>query len=400
MRYQLIALAGISAAAAQTPGGAIPAGLTAPNTAGFLNPTIQPSRGGGAICVSGNVTVNASTSKNLRFNLQAPMNESQVAGLWIDYITSGSPFAETLMAGTQNVSGSYNISSTLCMPANGTNDTTVQFLTHGVGFDRYYWDFAPGYSYVDVAASNGYATFFYDRLGVGASSKPDGINVVQAPLQVVIANNLIGMLRNGTFAGTAFRSVVGTGHSYGSVITEAVTANYPTSLDAAVLTGFSTNSTALPIFIAALNLDIASVNQPYRFANLNNTYLVSSTAVSNQWAFFRSPGFDPSILNLAEGTKGTVTIGELLSMSAAGGPAMNFTGPITVVNGVEDLPFCTGNCSYPTDLAAAVRGTLYPMAKNTSSSYLAPTCGHGLNLHYAAGAAYDFIQDFVRSEGF
>lgn len=398
MRFELVALAGI-AAAAQTPGGAIPAGLTAPNTTGFLSPTIQPSRGGGAVCVSGNVTVYAS-AKNIKFNYDAPMNESQITNTWVEYITAGSPFATQIMAGSQNVSGSYNISSTLCMPGTGLNGTTVQFLTHGVGFDRYYWDFAPGYSYADVAAANGYATFFYDRLGVGMSSKPDGLNVVQSTLEVAIANNLIGMLRNGTFAGTDFKHVIGTGHSFGSIITEAITADYPTSLDAAVLTGFSLNMTGTDYFLAALNLDIASENQPYRFSGLNNTYMVHSSIRSNQFAFYRAPGFDPNILSMAEAQKGTVTIGELFSLGAVVAEAKNFTGPITVVNGAEDLPFCAGNCTYPTNLAAAVKTSLYPMAKNTSSTYIAPDCGHAVNTHYAAGPAFEFIQNFVKSNGF
>ncbi|KAF1356298.1 hypothetical protein BDV97DRAFT_386155 [Delphinella strobiligena] len=398
MRYELLALAGL--AVAQTPGGAISAGLKSPNTSGFINPTIQPSRGGGAVCVSGNVTVNASTSKNLKFDYQVPTNESQITETWVDFITSGSPFTTEIMAGTQNVSGSYNISATLCMPGTGLNGTTVQFLTHGIGFDRYYWDFAPGYSYVDVAAANGYASFFYDRLGVGKSSKPDGLNVVQAPLEVEIANDLAGKLRDGNFSGVAFKNVIGAGHSFGSIITEAITADYPSTFDAAVLTGFSMNQTAVPIFLAALNLDIAALNQPYRFSGLNTSYMVSNAAQSNQIAFFRAPGFDPNILSLAEATKGTVTIGEFFSLNAVSSVSKNFTGPVTVVNGAQDLPFCSGNCSYPTNQAAIALTALYPMAKNTSSTYLAPVCGHGINVHYAAGAAFDFIQNFVKSNGF
>jgi hypothetical protein len=153
-----------------------------------------------------------------------------------------------------------------------------------------------------------------------------------------------------------------------------VTSKYPTSFNTAILTGFSTNSTGQPNFTTGLNLALASQNQPYRFTSLSNGYLVSSSAISNQIAFFHAPNFDVAILNLAEATKGTVTFGELFSLESVIAPASNFTSSVAVVNGAEDLPFCTGNCSYPTNLAQAVFSTLYPAAKITGA-YLAPLTG-------------------------
>lgn len=92
-------------------------------------------------------------------------------------------------------------------------------------------DFGPGYSYVDLAASNGYATFFYDRLGVGASSSPtDGVNVVQAALEVAILHQLIGKVRAGQFSGIKPTKVIGAGHSFGSILTQAITYSYPGDL--------------------------------------------------------------------------------------------------------------------------------------------------------------------------
>lgn len=177
------------------------------------------------------------------------------------------------------------------------------------------------------------------------------------------------------------------------MLTQAVTAQYPTSLNTAILTGFSTNSTGQKIFTQGLNLAIASQNAPYRFSGLSNGYLVSSTAISNQIAFLHAQDFDPAILNLAEATKGTVTFGELFTTMAVIAPAMNYTGNVAVVNGDNDLPFCTGNCSYPTNLAQAAL-QLYPKAA-AKGTYLAPLTGHGLNLHYSAVAAYHYIQDFI-----
>ena len=376
-----------------------PGGVCSPGIGGFMNPTIHPSKGGLAVCVSGTVPVKANTSKNLKYNFTLPANQSQVTETVIELAISSTSFLQSIAAGTQNVSGTYNIGATLCTPANGTQPSSVQFLTHGLAFDRTYWDFASGYSYVDVAIESGHAAFFYDRLGVGLSSKPDPLNVVQAPLELEIANELITMLREGDLGNLTFSTVVGVGHSFGSVITEALTATFPESLNAAILTGYSINSTGAATFFTGLNPAIAYEIQPYRFSGLNTGYLVSSTASSTQVGFFRSPGFDPMILSLADSTKGSVTIGELFSPAAITAPAKNFTGPVAVVNGAEDLPFCYGNCSYPTDLPAQVK-MLYPqVSANNFATYLAPTAGHGINFHYSARGAYDFIQSFLKSRG-
>ncbi|CAD0109648.1 unnamed protein product [Aureobasidium uvarum] len=395
----LLALAGMAAAEYTSSfGGAIPAGLCAPNTAGFTNPTVQPSRGGAAICVSGNVAVQA-TAQNVDFNFNIPANESDVTNTFLELISAGSTFTKSIMGGMQSVSGNYTIASALCMPANGTMPSSVQLLTHGIGFDRYYWDFAPGYSYVDSAIEQGYATFSYDRLGVGMSSTPDPIKTVQGPLEVSIANQLAMMLRSSMFANTNFTTVIGVGHSFGSAITQSVTANHPSTFDAAILTGFSTNQSAIAPFLTALNLQIASQNQPYRFANLNNGYLVDYSAVSNQYGFFRAPMFDPLVLAAAEAAKGSVTFGELFTQAAIAGVASNFTGPVAIVNGDADLPFCYGNCSYPMNKAEAAIKMLYPAA-SANGTYLAPLTGHGVNLHYTAMDAYKFIGTFLKQNRF
>lgn len=149
-----------------------------------------------------------------------------------------------------------------------------------------------------------------------------------------------------------------------------------------------------------MNLDIASQNQPYRFSDLCNGYLVSSTAISLQLGFFRAPGFDPNILWLAEATKGTVTIGELFSTTAVTKPATKFTGPVAVVNGMEDLPFCFGNCTFDGNLSNQVFADLYPnLPSAKTGTFNAPVAGHGLNLHYSAVEAYYFIQKFLRRQG-
>ncbi|THY24051.1 alpha/beta-hydrolase [Aureobasidium pullulans] len=359
----------------------------------FENATVHPPRGGAAICVSGIVQVQAMTTKNLKFDYVSPQNQSQVAELTLDMLTVNSSFIEDIVIGTQSVNGTFGIGATLCLPANSRRPAQVQFLTHGFGFDRYYWDFASGYSWVDVAAQYDHATFFYDRLGVGESDTPGALDVVQAPLQVEIAHQLVERLKSGHF-GIAFPTVVGVGHSLGSAITQGLTSQYPADLDATILTGFSLNATGQGTFLSGLNLDLASANAPHRFASAPPGYLVSSSVISNQIAFFRAPGFDPAILDLVEATKATGTVGEFFSLGSVIVPAVQYDRPVAIINGVNDLPFCFGNCNYPTNLAQGILPVLYPSSTKTGT-YLAQAAGHGLNQHFSASKAYHYAQKFL-----
>ncbi|PMD36761.1 hypothetical protein L207DRAFT_515284 [Hyaloscypha variabilis F] len=74
-------------------------------------------------------------------------------------------------------------------------------------------------------------------------------------------------------------------------------------------------------------------------------------------------------------------------------------GPMDVVDGENDLPFCQSNCLVPEDKAAAVKAALYPNARESSMSFVAKGTGHGLNLHYVAGEAYQQIFEFLRANG-
>jgi hypothetical protein len=160
------------------------------------------------------------------------------------------------------------------------------------------------------------------------------------------------------------------------------------------LTGFSLNTTGQGIFLSSLNLELASINAPNRFASVPPGYLVSSSAISNQIAFFRAPGFDPAILSLVEATKATGTLGEFFSLGAVIVPAVQYDRPVAIINGVNDLPFCLGNCNFPTNLAQTVFPVLYPASTKTST-YLAEDAGHGLNQHFSASKAYHYAQGFL-----
>ncbi|EHK96828.1 hypothetical protein M7I_7453 [Glarea lozoyensis 74030] len=289
------------------------------------------------------------------------------------FAKKGQNFTDVVLEGYKTTSGIYNINTQFCTPSedNSTNPT-VQVLTHGIGFDKAYWDLPLNdfnYSYVQVATDVfKYHTLSFDRLGVGKSSHGDPVNEIQSFLEVEATAKLTQMLRAGTFPGVnhTYNTVVHVGHSFGSAQTYSLVNKYPSISDGVVLTGFSMNSSFIGLFAAGNNLQQAYLNQPLRFSNINgsqaqnlidtyatnlfdylapfdlgslpepqntpNGYLVPANAAANKYLFLKPQYYDPAILTLAEQTKQPVTIGELLTLGSV--PMMNnFAGPVLVING-------------------------------------------------------------------
>lgn len=367
---------------------------------GFSSPILSSSAGGKAICVSGNVAVKASAS-NTKLNLSNPANQYASTEILVEYLQANSTLATSLNLGTATVSGTYNINAKLCYPVTSTisNYTTVQFLIHGINFDKLYWDIS-GLSYLDAAAAAGYVTFSFDRLGTGASDHPDPIQIVQSALQVEIAHQLIQSLRSGAVGGSAFQRVVGIGHSYGSIQTVGLAAQYPKDLDAIILQGFTLDGSNIDATIDAFNPSIAAQNDPLRFGSLPSGYQVINSAVGDQTAFYRYPNFTPSTFSSLDSKKQTFTFGDIFTLSGPVAPATAFTGPVDIVNGQNDFIFCGSDCEYPSDLGAAVLPALFPAAGSGSTSYLVPGTGHGINAHTTAPQAYAQMLSFVKTAGF
>ena len=246
-----------------------------------------------AHCFSSNfsITISANTSM-LHVDVS---NQTVVTEIFQETQQINSTIAMDSTVGPSNISNMpFQIEGTLCIPANKTawQVKTVQVLTYGTGLDKSYWDIAPNYSYVDAAAKAGYATFAYNRLGVGGSEHPDPIQTVQASTDVEILHGVIQSLRSGAICNHTFSEIIGVGHSYGSIIQVIENARYPEDVNATVLTSFIANLDNLALTVFANNPAIANENNPTRWGNLPNGYVVHDTAISIQLPFFRFPFFE------------------------------------------------------------------------------------------------------------
>lgn len=275
--------------------------LPAHLTLGFPSSAASPSNGKGATCVTGNVPITI-TSTNTKILLAEPANQTVVTELIQELYQADSVIVNQTNGGPSTVHGTFGIDATLCFPKQlekAEQVRTVQVLTHGVGLEKSYWDIAAGYSYVDTAVAAGYATIAYNRLGVGNSDHPDAIQLVQSFADVEILHGIVAMVKSGHLGSKQFKNIIGVGHSYGSLVLLAQTAKYSKDVDAAVLTGFAYDASNLALTVLANNPAIASINNPAKFGNLSNGYIVHATPESIQLAFFRFPYFDQASTSAA-----------------------------------------------------------------------------------------------------
>ena len=99
-------------------------------------------------------------------------------------------------------------------------------------------------------------------------------------------------------------------------------------------------------------------------------------------------------------TKSPYTLGQLLTLANIYRPAPAFRGPVDIVIGQHDFPFCLGDFNLPRDQTAGTIPSLYPAAGRGSQTYIVPKCGHLLNAHYQASEAFGQINRFLSTNGF
>ena len=204
------------------------------------------------------------STQNVYLEITPPTNQSAMTAFITSY-TSQMPknfmiFDTNGIPQSIDVNDKYQIYTQLCTPSTFENGTdVVEFVVHGcvdhdlkkqniylmiislfrVGFDHTYWNFGGNGSennYVESAIAAGRSVLIYDALGwfncfitisislpfisflicigVGLSSTPDGITIVQRSVDIEIAAALVQGLKT-SWDGHRFGKVIGVGHGYG-----------------------------------------------------------------------------------------------------------------------------------------------------------------------------------------
>ncbi|EGU82481.1 hypothetical protein FOXB_07067 [Fusarium oxysporum f. sp. conglutinans Fo5176] len=337
-----------------------------------------------------NITVPVSlTSQNAVFTIEAPLTGIEVTSLAVNLARQGAPpYPEQVQKGFTTVSGNYELAATYCEPDAGPGKE-LQIMTHGIGFDRSYWDFPYNnynYSYVARAVDeHGYSTLTWDRLGVGASSKGDPLNEIQVYLEIAALKALTTKAREGSLGvGCKYSKVVHLGHSFGSVISYALANESPELTDAVVLTGFSQATAYLGLFAVGSNfIPITATPLADKYPA---GYVGVSSTVGIQINFFAEGDFDPKILEVAYEKGQPVSPGELLTLGAPAGKNNTYTGPVQIVTG------CSVDPKLPSLLDISRQFFTQASRFNTT---VVPGAGHGLNFGYSHTVTYDAILEFL-----
>ncbi|KAI4184799.1 MAG: hypothetical protein L6R41_004498 [Letrouitia leprolyta] len=337
---------------------------------------------GKSTCFVKNVKITVTANKT-RILLDPPANQTVVTETLVELLQLNSNLIARVNGGQDTIKDTFNIYGQLCISSNASVAKHTETLQ---------------YSYVDAAVEAGYATFSYDRIGVGKSQHPDPLQVVQGPIQVEIAHALVTQIRNAQIGPYSFENVVGVGHSAGSTVTQGVTTKYPGDLDAVILTGTSISPDFVNTALASFDLSIANLDPSGKFAGLPNGYLVQPNQQSIQFPYFRFPNIDPQILAIALGNKQTQTFGELFTLGSIVAPSPQFHGPVDVLLGENDLVFCGGDCTKPQDQSVLVAPLFYPAASG-SQHYIVPGAGHNIFAHHSAREAFAQMIEFLKTNG-
>jgi pimeloyl-ACP methyl ester carboxylesterase len=337
-----------------------------------------------------------------------------MADLTLTFLESTVPNSSTI-----RIEGEYSIGARYCTPSCAVphRKQTLQVLVHGITYTRNYWSglaepgTKPGqdeYSWIVYAAGQGYATLSVDRLCNGASTHLNGIAGCQLPLEVEVVHAVIAMARTGQLpeASTRFNQIILAGHSYGSILVNALSVRHPDDADALLLTGFSFDALSGLSGAAAPALEPAALVNPVEYGNLDPSYLEATNETGTTEIFYYDL-FDPAIACYDFAHRGTATLGGFATTLVGQQPAPAFHGPVFVLNGNDDVLFCEpassqpilgqpGNCSAGPDQGVH---NGYPAA-SAFGFFNAPDTGHCLNLHFTSQQSFAAAHRFLEQVGF
>lgn len=269
----------------------------------------------------------------------------------------------------------------------------LQVLVSGAGYGSVYWDFPyqpDTYSYTRAALRAGYATFNFDRLGMGESDHPPGL-LLGVDKQAHVLGQIITALRTTH----AYSAVVTVGHSFGSVIAIAHGLGHPDQVDGIVLTGFAHNTN--PGFIMAMRtgVDIAAFKGPFAGRIFDPTYLISKPATRGE-TFYARANTDPRVIETDEFNRQTTAIAEAISASKYFGPqSRNLQVPVFLLLGEDDFVVCGGQLDCREHAAAiAHEQTFFSPAACLEMVVLDDT-GHDSALHLNANQNFRLILAWV-----
>ena len=235
----------------------------------------------------------------------------------------------------------------LCHP-NGQNAIAgaIQVLVSGATYGSWYWDvpYQPSrYSYVQAANQAGFATFNFDRIGIGQSSHPASTSVTLQSNAYVV-HQLIQDLRAGTIDGNQYDKVVMVAHSLGSLIAWTEAGTYH-DVNGVVVSGIL-HAFYLPGMVNFISTLYPAALDPKFLGKIIDPGYLTMRPGTRESVFYYPPDTDPAVVQLDEQAKQTATITE-----AQGAYLDELPGTLRPVTGVL-CSIVPGICDGPTSWLA------------------------------------------------
>jgi pimeloyl-ACP methyl ester carboxylesterase len=274
----------------------------------------------------------------------------------------------------------YEIYGQLCGQS-PLGDRTVQVLVSGTTYSHIYWDWPyqpEQYSYVNALTQAGYATFNFDRIGIGNSSRPPADQVTVASNTYVL-DQVVQSLREGQIGGVPQERIMLVGFSSGSFGSVVGVASQDNDIAGVILSGFLHNQNLEWLNQFINSFYPAQLDPRFDNQNLPDGYL--TTQPGTRSGLFYEPNADPQVIALDEATKETVTTGEAATNAAAifADTSKQISVPVFLAVGQYDGSFCTGDICQSADNVAAFEAPFFSPEANLET-FVLPGAGHSINL--------------------
>lgn len=222
--------------------------------------------------------------------------------------------------------------------------------SHGDGYAEYFWRY-PGedkYNYVEEMGRRGHVSVSIDRLGYGASDKPNG-NGLCFGVEADVLHQIVGQLRHGSYQGDRtprFDRVGLVGHSASGLIADQEAADFHDIDALGVLDSGSLNASPLTLQRAAEQQARCALAPDVAAGLLNPRSPAGYAALEADGAQFRADhiaNVEPDIArDLVERRTKDACAGTRNAVQAlAGNPVRNnlITVPVLTLTGTEDKLF-------------------------------------------------------------
>lgn len=307
----------------------------------------------------------------------------------------GLPVAEKIQVPVSLYSGGkaeYTVAAWLTFPS--TARSVVLITVPGSTYGHTYWDFPykpETYSFVRKMGKAGYTSLNIDRIGSGASSRPDAN--ITAEMQGWIIHQLVDGLRTGSIGGRPYSKVVLVGHSLGSceIIQEAATYG---DVDGLIITGLlhfqSFPGSGLMSLSAAMQNSTASDDPIFKGIP---TPSYTTLPGKRGEIFYNMDQTDPAVLKIDEETKVTTPVAENSAFRSVS-LTDNIKVPVLIVVGEMDSLFIAtpGKLTLEKVINAEKK---YFQPSADLDFFILPLAGHDVNLHYNANLWYDAAAAWV-----